>query len=189
MSRRAPQEDIDESELSVTGREDHAAGPTAVAVSMKRAVEGMGTRRTAQTLLRLNQVGGFDCQGCAWPDPSPEHRHSAEFCENGVKAVTDEATLREAGPAFFAAHPIAELHDRTDYWLGQQGRITEPMVLRPGATHYEPITWDDAFTTIAGHLHRLDSPDQATLVPGICPANCAMRSIASPELTPDAAWP
>ena len=99
----------------------------------------MGVRRTAQTLLKLNQVDGFDCQGCAWPDPSPEHRHTAEFCENGAKAVTEEATLRRVGRDFFAAHPIDELHDRTDYWLGQQGRITEPMVLREGATHYEPI--------------------------------------------------
>ncbi|MFB9312003.1 FdhF/YdeP family oxidoreductase [Nocardioides plantarum] len=161
MSRKAPRSDIDESTLTVTHPEDHAAGPTAVAVSMKRAVDGMGVRRTARTLPKLNQADGFDCQGCAWPDPSPEHRHSAEFCENGVKAVTDEATLREAGPAFFAAHPIAELHDRTDYWLGQQGRITEPMVLRAGGTHYEPISWDDAFALIGTHLAVLDSPDEA----------------------------
>ncbi|WP_134768050.1 FdhF/YdeP family oxidoreductase [Nocardioides sp. 1609] len=161
MSRRAPQGDIDESELSVTHPEDHAAGPTAVAVSMKRAVEGMGVRRTAQTLLKLNQADGFDCQGCAWPDPSPEHRHTAEFCENGVKAVTDEVTLRRAGREFFAAHPIEELQDRTDYWLGQQGRITEPMVLRAGGTHYEPISWDDAFALIARHLTGLASPDEA----------------------------
>ncbi|WP_148615225.1 FdhF/YdeP family oxidoreductase [Nocardioides rubriscoriae] len=161
MTRKAPRNDIDESTLSVTDREDHAAGPTAVAVSMKRAVEGMGVRRTAQTLLRLNQADGFDCQGCAWPDPSPEHRHTAEFCENGVKAVTDEATLRRAGREFFAAHPIEELRDRTDYWLGQQGRITEPMVLRAGGTHYEPISWEDAFALIATHLNGLASPDEA----------------------------
>jgi molybdopterin-dependent oxidoreductase alpha subunit len=161
MSRPAPHDDIDESALSVTQSQDHAAGPTAVAVSMKRAVQGMGVRRTAQTLLKLNQADGFDCQGCAWPDPSPEHRHTAEFCENGVKAVTDEATLHHAGREFFAAHPVAELRDRTDYWLGQQGRITEPMVLRAGGTHYEPISWDDAFALIAQHLNGLDSPDQA----------------------------
>ena len=128
---------------------------------MKRAVEQMGVRRTAQTLLRLNQVDGFDCQGCAWPDPDPEHRHTAEFCENGAKAVTEEATLRRVDRRFFADHPIADLADKTDYWLGQQGRITEPMVLRAGATHYEPISWADAFGVIAGHLKGLDSPDQA----------------------------
>ncbi len=158
---RAPHDDIDEAELVVSHPEDHAAGPTAVAVSMKRALEGMGARRTAQTLPKLNQTDGFDCQGCAWPDPAPEHRHVAEFCENGVKAVTDEATLRRVGREFFAAHPVEELRGRTDYWLGQQGRIVEPMVLRAGATHYEPISWDDAFALVARHLNGLDSPDRA----------------------------
>ena len=161
MSRKPPTTDIDESDLEISGPEDHAAGPTAVAVSLKRSVEQMGLRRTVQTLLKLNQVDGFDCQGCAWPDPSPEHRHTAEFCENGAKAVTEEATLRRADPEFFAAHPIAELRERTDYWLGQQGRITEPMVLRRGSSHYTPISWEDAFAMIAGHLKGLDSPDQA----------------------------
>ena len=161
MSRKPPRDDIDESDLEIEGQQGHAAGPTAVAVSMKRAVEQMGLRRTTATLRKLNQVDGFDCQGCAWPDPSPEHRHPAEFCENGAKAVTEEATLRRVGREFFAAHPIAELHERTDYWLGQQGRIVEPMVLRAGSSHYEPIGWDDAFAMIAGHLNALDSPDEA----------------------------
>ncbi len=161
MSRHAPHDDIDEADLEVTEPKDAAAGTTAVAVSMKRAVEQMGVRRTAKTLPKLNQTDGFDCQGCAWPDPSPEHRHTAEFCENGVKAVAEEATLRRAGPEFFAAHPIEELHERTDYWLGQQGRITEPMVLRAGGTHYEPISWDDAFAMIGRHLNGLASPDEA----------------------------
>ncbi|MCW2812665.1 MAG: FdhF/YdeP family oxidoreductase [Nocardioides sp.] len=159
--RRAPRHDIDESGL-VVGRESHAAaGPTAVAVAMKRAIEQMGATRTARTLLRLNQVGGFDCQGCAWPDPDPSHRHTAEFCENGAKAVTEEATRRRVDRRFFAEHPLAELEDKSDYWLGQQGRIVEPMVKRAGATHYEPITWDDAFALMGGHLQGLASPDEA----------------------------
>ncbi|MCY7396108.1 MAG: FdhF/YdeP family oxidoreductase [Nocardioides sp.] len=161
MGRKAPTTDVDEADLEVTGAKHAAAGTTAVAVSMKRALEQMGVSRTARTLLKLNQTDGFDCQGCAWPDPSPEHRHTAEFCENGAKAVAEEATLRRVGREFFAAHPIEELHDRTDYWLGQQGRITEPMVLRAGATHYEPISWDDAFALIGTHLNALDSPDEA----------------------------
>lgn len=161
MVRQAPVKDIDESELEV-GREKHAAaGVTAVAVSMKRAIEQMGVKRTAQTLLKLNQVDGYDCQGCAWPDPSPDHRHTAEFCENGAKAVTEEATKRHIGPEFFAAHPMAELKQKTDYWLGQQGRITQPMVYREGGSHYEPIGWDEAFGIIAGELNALDSPDEA----------------------------
>jgi len=161
MSRRAPRQDIDESELEVDGSAHAAAGVTAVAVSMKRSIEQMGVRRTAQTLLKLNQVDGFDCQGCAWPDPDPEHRHTAEFCENGAKAVTEEATLRRVGAEFFAEHSLADLADKSDYWLGQQGRITEPMVLRDGGTHYEPISWDDAFDLIGRHLNGLASPDEA----------------------------
>ena len=161
MSRSAPDHDIDELDVEVTHPKKAAAGITAVGVSMKRALEQMGVRRTAQTLLRLNQVKGFDCQGCAWPDPGPDHRHTAEFCENGAKAVTEEATLRRVGREFFAEHSVAELVGRTDYWLGQQGRLTEPMVLREGGTHYEPITWDAAFALVADHLTGLDSPDEA----------------------------
>ena len=161
FSRQAPQNDIDESDLDV-GHESHsAAGVTAVAVSMKRAIEQMGVTRAARTLLKLNQADGFDCQGCAWPDPAPGERATAEFCENGAKAVTEEATRRTVGAEFFAAHPLQELRDRTDYWLGQQGRITEPVVLRAGSSHYEPISWEDAFSLVARHLNGLDSPDQA----------------------------
>lgn len=161
MSRKPPRQDIDERDLDVDHPQDHAAGPTAVAVTMKRAVEQMGVRRTAQTLLRINQVDGFDCQGCAWPDPDPAHRHTAEFCENGAKAVTEEATRRRVGREFFLEHSIDDLRDKTDYWLGQQGRITEPMVLRAGATHYQPIAWDQAFELIGGLLNGLGSPDEA----------------------------
>jgi len=161
MSRKPPSRDIDEDDLSVRHAKDHAAGPTAVAVTMKRAIEQMGLRRATKTLLKLNQVDGFDCQGCAWPDPAPGHRHTAEFCENGGKAVTEEATRRHIGREFFAAHPLAELEDKTDYWLGQQGRIIEPMVLRPGSSHYEPIAWDDAFGIVADALRDLASPDEA----------------------------
>ncbi|MBZ5740500.1 FdhF/YdeP family oxidoreductase [Nocardioides mangrovi] len=161
MSRRAPRHDIDETRLEVESPSTAAAGPKAVAISMKLAVEQMGVRRTAQTLLRLNQADGFDCQGCAWPDPDPSHRHTAEFCENGAKAVTEEATLRRVERSFFAEHSIEDLRDKTDYWLGQQGRITEPMVLRAGSTHYEPIAWDQAFELMGGVLNGLASPDEA----------------------------
>jgi hypothetical protein len=98
MARRAPAQDVDETELKVGSPSRSAAGVKAVAVSMKLAWEQMGVTRTARTLLKLNQVGGFDCQGCAWPDPAPGHRHPAEFCENGAKAVAEEATVRRVGP-------------------------------------------------------------------------------------------
>lgn len=161
-SRQVPTRDIDEAEVEVESSPHAAAGLTAVTVAMRRAIGQMGVRRTATTLTRLNQVDGFDCQGCAWPDPAPGHRHAAEFCENGAKAVAEEATRQLLDREFFATHSVADLAGRTEFWLGKQGRITEPMVLRPGATHYTPVSWDDAFTTMADHLRRLDHPDQAT---------------------------
>ena len=160
MGRRAREHEIDEADVTVGEPKHYAAGVPAVSVALKRAVEHMGVVRSGRTLLKLNQVDGFDCQGCAWPDPDAEHRHTAEFCENGVKAVADEATRDLLDRDFFARHPLAELAERTDYWLNQQGRITEPMVLRDGATHYEPIGWDDAFAMMARHLNAI-APDQA----------------------------
>ncbi|MBF6415208.1 FdhF/YdeP family oxidoreductase [Nocardia cyriacigeorgica] len=160
MRRTGPTEDIDESALSVTPPKQQAAGVTAVAVALKRAVEDMGVVRTARTLVRLNQVDGFDCPGCAWPEPTG-HRRPAEFCENGAKAVGEEATLRTVTPEFFARHSISELADKSGYWLGRQGRLTHPMVLRPGQDHYLPIDWDEAYRLIADQLRALDSPDEA----------------------------
>lgn len=160
MHRNSPESDIDEAALRVSGPKKQAAGVTAVAVALKRSVEEMGVVRTARTLTRLNQVHGFDCPGCAWPEPTG-HRRPAEFCENGAKAVAEEATLRTVGPEFFAEHPVAELAAKSGYWLGQQGRITHPVVLRPGDTHYRPIGWDEAYRLIADTLRGLDSPDEA----------------------------
>ncbi|NEW45097.1 FdhF/YdeP family oxidoreductase [Nocardia cyriacigeorgica] len=160
MHRTGPTEDIDESALSVTPPKQQAAGVTAVAVALKRAVEDMGVVRTARTLARLNQVDGFDCPGCAWPEPTG-HRRPAEFCENGAKAVGEEATTRTVTPEFFATHSVTELADKSGYWLGRQGRLTHPMVLRPGDDHYRPIAWDDAYQLIADRLRALDRPDEA----------------------------
>jgi formate dehydrogenase major subunit len=151
----------DESGLSVEQPHDHAAGVTAVTVAMQRALKEMGPVRTARTLLRLNQVDGFDCMSCAWPDPDPEHRHRAEFCENGAKAVAEEATKARVTPEFFAEHSVSDLLRQTDHWLGKQGRLTHPMVKWPGADHYEPISWDRGLHVVAEHLHQLGSPDEA----------------------------
>ncbi|MEE1745871.1 FdhF/YdeP family oxidoreductase [Streptomyces sp. JV184] len=136
-----------------------AAGLPAVAHSLRIAQQQMGVRRTAQTLLKVNQKNGFDCPGCAWPEG--DERHTAEFCENGAKAVAEEATLRRATPDFFAAHPLADLATRSGYWLGQQGRITQPMYLPEGADRYEAVTWERAFAIIAEELNALASPDEA----------------------------
>ncbi|MFD6026312.1 FdhF/YdeP family oxidoreductase [Streptomyces griseoluteus] len=143
-----------------TGEPKHAAaGLPAVGHSLKIAQRQMGVRRTALTLLRVNQKDGFDCPGCAWPEP--EHRHMAEFCENGAKAVAEEATLRRVTPEFFAAHPVADLAGRSGYWLGQQGRLTHPMYLPEGADRYEPVTWERAFDIVAEEIAALGSPDEA----------------------------
>jgi molybdopterin-dependent oxidoreductase alpha subunit len=163
-TRRHPDQDIDasydEHAAVVSGVEHEAAGVKAVMVSLHRGLEQMGPVRTAATLTRLNQRHGFDCPGCAWPE---EHggRKVAEFCENGAKAVAEEATKRRVTPEFFARHSVADLADRPEYWLSQQGRITHPMALAPGDTHYRPIEWDDAYRLIAEHLNELDSPDAA----------------------------
>ncbi|MBP2474187.1 molybdopterin-dependent oxidoreductase alpha subunit [Crossiella equi] len=160
MTREAPEHDVDETQLEV-GRPKHwAAGIPGVLVSLQHGVDQMGVARTGRTLRLLNQREGFDCPGCAWPE-AQGHRKAAEFCENGAKAVAEEATLRRVTREFFAAHPVAELAGRTDYWLGQQGRLTEPMALRPGATHYEPISWDQAFELMAEQLRALPTPDEA----------------------------
>ncbi|EID71711.1 MULTISPECIES: FdhF/YdeP family oxidoreductase [Rhodococcus] len=151
---------FDEDDVVVTHEKSYAAGVPAVLVSLRRGLEQMGPVRTARTLMKLNQREGFDCPGCAWPE-TPGHRKHAEFCENGAKAVAEEATTRTVTPEFFAAHSVSDLLSRTEFWLGQQGRLTHPMVLLPGASHYEPIGWDAAFAMIAGELRALTSPHEA----------------------------
>ncbi|MDQ6752758.1 MAG: FdhF/YdeP family oxidoreductase [Actinomycetota bacterium] len=159
MASKAPAEDINEADLKVSSPKRRAVGIPGVAHALEIAVKQMGAVRTAQTLLQVNQKDGFDCPGCAWPEE--EKRHAAEFCENGAKAVAEEATRRRVPAAFFAEHSVAQLRERDDYWLGQQGRLTEPMLLDAGASHYEPIGWDEAFGIIAEELRSLENPDQA----------------------------
>ncbi|MFJ6660091.1 FdhF/YdeP family oxidoreductase [Streptomyces sp. NPDC091377] len=159
MATKPPKADPVQDAPEVTGPQHVAAGLPAVGHTLRVAQQQMGVRRTALTLLRVNQKDGFDCPGCAWPEP--EHRHTAEFCENGAKAVAEEATLRRVTPDFFAAHPVTDLAHRSGYWLGQQGRLTHPMYLPDGGTHYEPVTWERAFDIIAEELTALGSPDEA----------------------------
>src|SRR5580693_4816193 len=113
----------------------------------------------SKSLLSMNQPDGFDCPGCAWPDP--RHTSSFEFCENGAKAVSFELTKRRVTREFFAAHTVRELEQESDYWLEEQGRLTEPMRYDRTTDHYVPIGWEEAFAKIAAHLNALDSPDRA----------------------------
>src|SRR5262245_45718587 len=121
MVSKPPVDDVGDRDLSLRKPKRSAAGIPAVAEALAVGMRQMGVRRTALTLLKVNQTDGFDCPGCAWPEPGPGHRSHAEFCENGAKAVAEEATLRRVTDEFFAAHPIAELAQRSDHWLGQQG--------------------------------------------------------------------
>jgi molybdopterin-dependent oxidoreductase alpha subunit len=137
-----------------------AGGVPAIIASFKALTSEMGLVRGARTMLKVNQPGGVDCPGCAWPEPDGERSHF-EFCENGAKHVADEATTKRVTPEFFAQWSVADLASQSDEWLNAQGRITQPMLLRRDATHYEPITWDNAFELIAAELNSLNYPDQA----------------------------
>ncbi|MFC9772143.1 MULTISPECIES: FdhF/YdeP family oxidoreductase [unclassified Pseudarthrobacter] len=162
MVRENPKvEEPDESQLEVTGHpKAWAAGVPGVYHSMKPALEHMGVDRTRKTLLALNQKDGFDCMSCAWPDPG--HRKMFEFCENGAKAVTWEATPVLVGSDFWAEHPVSELRQRSEYWLGMQGRLTEPVYKPAGEDHYRPVSWEQAVGILADKLKSLPDPNQAT---------------------------
>ncbi|WFP16671.1 FdhF/YdeP family oxidoreductase [Citricoccus muralis] len=153
--------DIDENALEVSKPKGAAAGLKAVEVALQRAVRQGGVSRTVRSLYRINQPDGVDCPGCAWPESITGDRKKIEFCENGAKALAEENTTRVASPEWWAQYSIAELEQKTEYWLGQSGRITHPMIIREGETHYQPITWNEAFTTIAEHVHAT-TPDRCT---------------------------
>ncbi len=147
--------------IEVHPPESVAVGRVAVRLSLQRAISEMGVVRGAQALRSLNQVGGFDCPSCAWPDPDAGHRSHAEFCENGAKAVSWEATRDRVGRDFFATHSVDQLRAQSDHELEGHGRLTEPMYLARGATHYVPISWDDAFSLCATRLSEMPSVNRA----------------------------
>ena len=136
-----------------------AAGVRAATEALAQTTKAAGFVRGTRTLLKLNKQAGFDCPGCAWPDP--DHRATAEFCEKGAQHVADEITRDVVDPGFFARWSIAELGEQSDAWLNSQGRITHPMLRRPGASHYEPVDWDSAFRLIAETLNGLNTPNEA----------------------------
>ncbi|RPA58279.1 hypothetical protein EF294_16105 [Gordonia oryzae] len=160
MSRSKPTSVEEPTTTQVGEIKTYAAGVPAVRVALERGVHEMGAVRTARTLAKLNQRNGFDCPGCAWPE-TPGHRKHAEFCENGAKAVAEEATRRVVTPEFFAVHSVEDLRTRSGYWLSQQGRLTHPMYLAAGDSHYRPVRWDQAHRIIADELHAMEHPDQA----------------------------
>jgi molybdopterin-dependent oxidoreductase alpha subunit len=146
--------------LRLTQPAKTAAGFQAVTASAKHLFSNVGPIRGTRLMLKVNQKHGIDCTSCAWPEPDGD-RMTLEFCESGAKAIADEATTARCTPEFFAKHCVAELSEMSDLDLGKAGRLTHPMVLREGASHYHPISWDDAFGLLAKELNALASPDEA----------------------------
>lgn len=147
--------------LKLTKPSNSAAGITGVGVAVRHVFSEMDPVRGVKALFKLNQKGGFDCPSCAWPDPDDERSPLGEYCENGAKAVAEEATTKRLTGDFFAKNSVADLSQLNDYDIGKKGRIAEPMYLAEGATHYQPISWDNAFAKIANHLNQLSSPHEA----------------------------
>lgn len=151
---------LDESPI-IKPQKTVAGGIPAVISSVKMILSETGLAQGTRALLQVNQKLGFDCPGCAWPDPD-DRRAMTEFCENGAKAVAEESTLKRVTPEFFSSNSILSLLSQTDYELGKQGRLTHPMVKHKGEGHYHQISWSDAFHLIATHLNALPSPHAAT---------------------------
>ena len=158
--RKVEIDDINENDLVVSKPKTAAAGLKAVEVAFERGLKQGGVERTVRSMYRVNQPGGVDCPGCAWPESITGERKKIEFCENGAKALAEENTTRVATPAWWEQHPISVLEKKTEYWLGQSGRITHPMIIREGDTHYTPLPWSEAFDIIGEHLRATD-PDRA----------------------------
>jgi molybdopterin-dependent oxidoreductase alpha subunit len=146
--------------LRIKNPPEYAAGMKAVKIALKNIFDRMPVVQSMQTLNRLNKKNGVDCPGCAWPDPA-KRSILGEYCENGVKAIAEEAMTARAGTDFFSKYSVEELRGKSDYWLGQQGRLTHPMAIRPGETHYSQISWDEANSIIGGQLKNLPSPHNA----------------------------
>lgn len=147
--------------ISTGAPADYAAGPLAVKKALEHLLHEMDPLQAFQAINRMNKKGGFDCPGCAWPDPDDKRSVLGEYCENGAKALAEEATSRKVTPAFFAENSIETMRGWTDYEIGKSGRLVCPMVIKEGSRHYEAISWADAFSLIAEQLKALDHPDQA----------------------------
>ena len=146
-------------DIKLTEPKEVAAGIPAVISSIKHVFAEMDPIRGTKALLKMNQKDGFDCPGCAWPDPDDERSPIAEYCENGAKAIAEEATTKALWASFFAEHSISELSQLNDYEIGKKGRVAQPMYLPEGGIHYQPIAWENAFNLIAKNLNELQTPD------------------------------
>jgi len=148
-------------DLKVTEPKKWAAGIPAVIAAMNDVLAESGPIRGMEGLFKMNKKGGFDCSGCAWPDPDDDRSPIAEYCENGAKALAEEATTKKLTAEFFAQNSVAGLAKLNDFEIGKKGRIAQPVYLAKGGTHYQPVSWDEAFKKIADHLNNLASPNEA----------------------------
>ena len=153
---------IEDEKLRVGKPKQAAAGFTGIVKSFSIGLAEAGLSRTLKTMRSVNRYDGFDCQGCAWPDPD-DKRSGFEFCENGAKAFATEATKKQVTTDFFKKWSVEQLSEQSDMWLDKQGRLTEPMLLKAGSSHYEPITWNAASLMIADKIKSLKSPHEAVL--------------------------
>ena len=150
-----------EEKIKVSDPKDYAAGLPAITAVFGQIKDEMTLTNCGKTFFSVNQMEGFDCPGCAWPDPDDHRSSLGEYCENGVKAIVEEATEKRVTPDFFKKHSIQEMTTWTDYKIGKSGRLTEPVIRRSGSDYYEPITWESAYQLIADHLHGLENPNEA----------------------------
>ena len=156
----SPLTPLEEKPPKLSPPKNSAAGIPAVVSTMKYGLTNMGVINSMSKLSKVNDFHGFDCPGCAWPDPD-DHRSFAEFCENGAKAVSDEATKSRVDSNFWSKWSISELSQKSDFWLNSQGRLTEPMIIHQDSNYYQPISWEDAFDIIADNIVSLENPDEA----------------------------
>ena len=129
-----------------------AVGFKAIRSTFDRINREVGLVKGIGLLAKINQKDGFDCPGCAWPDPDEKRAFLSEYCENGAKAIAEEATKNRVSPLFFATHATDELAALSDFELGKKGRITHPVLLKEGSRHYEEISWPKAFELIGNTL-------------------------------------
>ncbi|WP_298496314.1 FdhF/YdeP family oxidoreductase [uncultured Algibacter sp.] len=153
-----PEEFLD---LKITKPSENSVGFPAIKNSIGQVSKYMNAADAFKLTLKMNQKGGFDCPGCAWPDPDDERSSLGEFCENGIKAIAEEAQNKTIGAEFFAKHSIDDMSGWSDFQIGKSGRLSEPMFLSEGATHYQPISWEAAFKKVGEKLNNLNHPDEA----------------------------
>ncbi|MCH3882582.1 MULTISPECIES: FdhF/YdeP family oxidoreductase [Tenacibaculum] len=147
--------------IALTEIPKSAVGVKAIKSAITHVTKEVGFAKGIELLSKINQIDGFDCPGCAWPDPDEKRAFLAEYCENGAKAIAEEATKNRVSPLFFATHSVQEMSTWSDYEIGKSGRITHPMYLKEGSDNYEEISWNDAFSLIGKELNSLTSPDEA----------------------------